>query len=604
MKLLSINPAFVIRFLSLAIGYTILARLVLTFATANGNATIFWIPGGFALATLLIWGWKYWPAIFIGALSAGLLVEDPPGVSLLLALGNTLETLSAFWILNKVKGFNLDLNKTSNFLQLATAGVLASVISAVIGPLALFSAGFIPSSALFKHFLNWWQADILGIVLGTPIFLIWRQAPRGWLKKEQILETFILFFACFLTGQAIFSNWFNTYLGHIALGYWMFPFAVWIGVRRGRHGVLLVLCMTAIQALFGAVNEIGFFAHDLKNTGLQNFWFYLLSLTVVGLALAIHVENRRRIEEELREKEAFFRIITENSEDFIAVLDLSGRRLYNNHAYSKLFGDVESLKGTDSFAEIHPEDKERIRQIFKDTIKYGHGQRAEFRFLLPSGVIRTIESCGGLIRNDKGEPVSVVVVSHDITDRKRIEQEIHNLAFYDQLTQLPNRRLLNDRLTQAMAASKRSGAYCAMLFLDLDNFKPLNDRHGHSVGDMLLEIVAERLKNSVREIDTVARFGGDEFVVVLCELATDIEEAKAHANSIAEKIRNALSVPYRMKAKYPGKEETVIEHTCTVSIGMTLFLGHDESEENILNKADAAMYQAKEAGRNLIKVTL
>jgi diguanylate cyclase (GGDEF)-like protein/PAS domain S-box-containing protein len=189
----------------------------------------------------------------------------------------------------------------------------------------------------------------------------------------------------------------------------------------------------------------------------------------------------------------------------------------------------------------------------------------------------------------------------DISERKQMEEQVHHLAFYDTLTKLPNRRLLNDRLNQSMSASKRSGCYCALMFIDLDDFKPLNDTHGHGVGDLLLVEVADRLKSCVREMDTVARFGGDEFVVVLSDLNADKAESTTQAEAVAEKIRIALSAPYLLIVKHEGKADTTVEHHCTASIGVVLFFSQEVSAEGVLKSADMAMYQAKEAGGNQIR---
>lgn len=205
------------------------------------------------------------------------------------------------------------------------------------------------------------------------------------------------------------------------------------------------------------------------------------------------------------------------------------------------------------------------------------------------------------VKDDAGEVTNFVAALTDITARKLAEDEIRNLAFHDALTQLPNRRLLNDRLSQTMAASKRSGHYGALMFLDLDNFKPLNDTHGHEVGDLLLIEVAERLKNCVRETDTVARFGGDEFVVTLSDLNAAAAESTSQAEVAAEKIRVALSKPYALTITHEGKADTTIDHHCTVSIGVALFINHEASQDDILKWADMAMYKAKEAGRNTVR---
>ena len=320
-------------------------------------------------------------------------------------------------------------------------------------------------------------------------------------------------------------------------------------------------------------------------------------------AIVRDISERKRVEAALCEQEEFFRLIAENSGDFIAVLDLEGRRLYNSPSYKQFFGDTRYLLGTDSFTEVHPDDQDRVRRVFFETVNSGIGHRIEFRFVLPDGGVRQMESRGGVIRDGDGKVVRVVVVSNDITERKQAEEQIHNLAFYDTLTRLPNRRMLSDRLRQAMAATKRSGCHGALMFLDLDNFKPINDAHGHAVGDLLLSEAARRIASCVRGVDTVARFGGDEFVVLLNELDVDKAKSAAQAGMVAEKIRARLAEPYVLPVRQEGGvAEMRLEHQCTSSIGLVLFLDHEHAEEDLLRWADIAMYQAKDDGRNRIRL--
>lgn len=206
-----------------------------------------------------------------------------------------------------------------------------------------------------------------------------------------------------------------------------------------------------------------------------------------------------------------------------------------------------------------------------------------------------------VVRDAPGAIQNYVALFSDITERKAMEHKVQQLAFFDALTGLPNRRLLDDRLGLAMAASKRSGLYSALMFLDLDNFKPLNDTHGHGVGDLLLIEVAKRLTACVREIDTVARFGGDEFVVMLGELSEDKATSTAQAGQVAEKIRAALNAPYQLTVTHTGQSSSRVQHHCSVSIGVVVFNNADASPADIMKWADAAMYQAKDAGRNAIR---
>lgn len=193
------------------------------------------------------------------------------------------------------------------------------------------------------------------------------------------------------------------------------------------------------------------------------------------------------------------------------------------------------------------------------------------------------------VKNASGNVSHYVSGFTDISERKAAEEEIYNLAFYDTLTKLPNRRLLNDRLEQSLTASKRSGQYGALLYLDLDNFKHLNDTKGHHYGDFLLFEVASRLKACVREEDTVARLGGDEFVVILDNLDDNADGTVMHAKLVSDKILAALNAPYALDGYV---------HHASASIGITLFHWSESRREELLTQADMAMYEAKKAGRN------
>lgn len=311
------------------------------------------------------------------------------------------------------------------------------------------------------------------------------------------------------------------------------------------------------------------------------------------------ITDSKRAEEALREQKEFFHLIAENLSDFIAVLDLEGRRLYNSPSYQQFFGSEDDLDHTDSFAQVHPEDREYVKQVFHETVRSGQGRRIEYRFLTADGSIRHMESRGNVIKGRDGRVVRVVVVSHDVTEHKQLQEQVRQMAFHDALTGLPNRRLLDDRLSQAMAVIARSDNFGALMFLDLDNFKSLNDTYGHAIGDLLLIEVADRLKNCVREMDTVARFGGDEFVVMLNQLDADKGESICQAEIIAEKLRMTLAEPYVLTIKHAAGVETVVEHFCPASIGATLF-HNDASQPDILKRADSAMYLAKQAGGNQV----
>jgi len=195
-----------------------------------------------------------------------------------------------------------------------------------------------------------------------------------------------------------------------------------------------------------------------------------------------------------------------------------------------------------------------------------------------------------------------VLAHSDITTIKQMEEQVRQQAYFDLLTGLPNRRLLADRFSQAKAAMQRSGELGALMVLDLDNFKPLNDEYGHTVGDLLLVEVGKRLMASVRSVDTVARFGGDEFVVLLNGLCSNIEQATEEAMQIAEKIRRRFAETYVLTATSEELPETTVEHRSTVTIGMTVYNSEETDLDRLFNRADSAMYQAKSAGKNQVRI--
>ena len=303
----------------------------------------------------------------------------------------------------------------------------------------------------------------------------------------------------------------------------------------------------------------------------------------------------------MQESEQRYRTMIEWTPESILV-HRCGQILYANPAAIKLFGapDAASLLRKSTAELIHPDDltvqTERMKSINEHV---AITPMVAARFLRLDGSVVDVEVQGTAIVYD-GEP-AIHVCIRDISARKQLEDQIRQLAFYDNLTQLPNRRLLTDRLSQAMTVSKRSNCFAALLFLDLDNFKPLNDRYGHAVGDLVLMEAAARLMNCVREVDTVARFGGDEFVVLLTELDAGQAEATEQAGIVAEKIRAGLSMPYQLTVKTKEGVATRIEHQCTISAGAVVFRGPECDPDDVLKWADTAMYQAKQAGRNSVR---
>jgi diguanylate cyclase (GGDEF)-like protein/PAS domain S-box-containing protein len=276
--------------------------------------------------------------------------------------------------------------------------------------------------------------------------------------------------------------------------------------------------------------------------------------------------------------------------------------LYANPAALRLFGApyAQVLLDTPTADLIHPDSRaEQAARMKSITLHEAVAPMVEARFLRLNGSVMDVEEQGTAI--DFDGKLAIHVVIRDITQRKKTERQVRQLAFYDALTELPNRRLLSDRMNRAIASARRSGNYGALMFIDLDNFKPVNDRYGHSVGDLLLVEVARRLKGCVREMDTVARFGGDEFVVLVEELATDHDTSARLAQGLAEKIRKSLCELYTIEKADANGLAQDISHRCTTSLGVAMIARTDNSPDDLVKWADAAMYQAKNNGRNRIR---
>ncbi|NOQ94586.1 MAG: EAL domain-containing protein [Methylophaga sp.] len=330
------------------------------------------------------------------------------------------------------------------------------------------------------------------------------------------------------------------------------------------------------------IEQHSFLAWQALLTGL-----ILTSLLQVILLLVTGRHNfaLEKVEQLLSEQTALL------NNNLVGIVTVRDRKImWANSAFENTLGyKQDELIGcsTRQFYR-HEEDFLSIGQAYAN-IKNKGVIRNELEFVCKDGKHLWIDMRGAILHRDINESIWVFV---DVTQRKNAEQEIEHLAYYDSLTHLPNRRMVMDRLRHAMAASARSGLQGALLFLDLDYFKTLNDTLGHDVGDILLQQVAERLGACVREGDTIARFGGDEFVVMLERLDESTIKAAAQTETIAHKILTSLNQPYQLG---PHK------HTSSTSIGATLFKAHTSDAEELLKQADIAMYQAKSDGRNTLR---
>ena len=306
------------------------------------------------------------------------------------------------------------------------------------------------------------------------------------------------------------------------------------------------------------------------------------------------ISARKQTETTLRDSEDRFRILTQLSSDWYWEQDAQHRFVMLSGAVTVSTG----LNTLDCIGKTHwelpslnlkPQDWERHQQVLESRREF---RDLEIRWPDAAGRMHWSSVSGAPMFSATGVFRGYRGVGRDVTAQKLAAEQIHRLAFYDALTGLPNRRLLQEQLKKTLQLNNRHRARGALLFIDLDNFKTLNDTLGHDVGDVLLQQVAGRLSTCVREADTVARLGGDEFVVVLDDLSEDALDAASQAETIGKKILVALNAPYRLAGR---------EHRSSPSIGITLMGESVQSVDDLLKQADLAMYQAKAAGRNTLR---
>lgn len=312
-------------------------------------------------------------------------------------------------------------------------------------------------------------------------------------------------------------------------------------------------------------------------------------------SLAGIVVQHDRDEERLRESEQRFRITFEQAAVGVALLDRDSNWLQVNQTFCDIVGYHQpELLQLQYEKLIAPEDKQTTAEAFATLFEGSLSQvQLDHRYMRKNGDTIWVNSQFSVARDTNGNIDYQIAVIKDITERKLAESEIERLALYDYLTGLPNRRLFGDRLRTAVMAAKRSGRYGAVIYIDLDNFKQLNDTHGHNTGDDFLKMVAHRLQRNLREEDTVARLGGDEFVILLQNVSTELSDTATATAAIASKVQTALSEPFLLPSG--------VEHIVTSSLGITLFPKDAENAEDLLKEADIAMYRVKESQRNAMR---
>ena len=620
----TVNPSHartLIKLLGAAVVYSLLSQMSVSFFTL-GRVSIAWLPSGLALAIVLLFGKRFAWSVLIGEAVGILARGGAPIGALAIASGNAMGALLGVWLLRRDRTFDVNLQSLRDYLRLiGVAGSAASLLSALVGVTTLWARGFVPTSGYVHNLFNWWMGDMVGVILLAPLLLVWRKPPSAWKGRGRVTEVWLLMALAFVVGQVVFLGAFSSQMGPWVQGYWMFLVVAFATLRTGRHGVVLMTLMTAMQSLAGALAGSGIFVDSDPYARLVSYWLYVMALSGFGMVGATYFSELRIVQTRLAEREQAYQRQFSDSTVVMLLIHPDGRILDANNAALRFYGyatrrAMQALTIQDISCRSATDIDTTLRAV-----SVTDGDQFESRHRMADGSIRDVAvSSSPMVFDDERVLHDIVI---DITDRKRAEAEIESLAFFDPLTRLPNRRLLRDRLRQALAASNRSHQQGAVLFIDLDHFKALNDNHGHEKGDQLLQQTAQRLSDCVRVGDTVARLGGDEFVVMLKDLSPDDAEAAAQVEAVGAKVLAALKQPYSLGS---------VEHQGSGSVGIAMFGGHrahavdredlisrpaglgggtgkgaggdkgfakgESSADELFKRADLALYQAKSMGRN------
>lgn len=477
---------------------------------------------------------------------------------------------------------------TMGAMLLAVANLLLGLRGVIPDFLSIVVAN--PALVLSLGFLYVGTRSLLGLAPGRP----WHWVATGTAFLGCVVFTYI---APSFTVRVILMS---------ALNAPFFLASGWLFWRRGNPQSKAIDRLTALIFIVGALlflvravkaPDAAMSANDMATSSWINaspYFYAILSNVWMAIMLTLKVSARlhRQLSEALEHAEAtnrdlidaldFNETIILNSALSMGVYAANGQCTLANDAYAQLVGATCEALLAQNFHAIGSWQKSGLLDDCLAALAHHNPPPREIRLVTSFGKKIWVEY-RILLTHLKGEN-HLLIQFFNLTESKRVEERLHHFAFYDSLTKLPNRRLLLDRIGQALRTSKRQNSHVAVLFLDLNKFKALNDAHGHDVGDQLLIEVANRLLTVVRASDTVARFGGDEFIVLLEGLGAKPDQAAEYAATVTDKIHRALSVEYVLGD---------IRHQGSASVGIKLFLGGDGDPDQLLKEADRAMYEEK-----------
>jgi len=569
----------------LAVLYMVTARLSVAWISAGDDISPIYASAGIAFGALLLLGWKAWPGVW----AAVYLLEAGYGgagwmSAFAQATGYTLALLVGAWLFGLWAQGPPRIGQVNDILFFLLVGGLVVPFLIVVA-IAVTRA---PVAAMWgetpQAFSIHWLSEMLSILLMTPLLLAWRDGVRSSLEWRYVVEFFFLvLFACLSAGVA-FGYFLPQDRGQQALTVLVAPFLVWAMLRFHMRGVTVALIIVAFFVQWSVIRGVGPFAGSSPAVSSLVAQLYLLVVVVTALVVSAVLQERSVA----RERALLGERIIEQTGEGVMITTPDEVIVSVNPAFSETTGYApeEVIGRTPALLQSGLHDTAFYREMKRSLQKTGRWQGEIWNRRKDGEVYSELLSISTL-HDEKGRPFRYVGMFTDLSRQPRIEERIRRLAYYDVLTHLPNRQLFMDRLDLALVQVRRHGARLALLYLDLDRFKPINDNFGHPVGDRVLQIFAARLQSCVRHGDTCARLGGDEFTALLLDIHREEDVVQ-----VAEKVWQGLQSPFEVEGEM---------FDVSVSIGAALYPQHGEDAATLLGNADRAMYEAKRDGRDTFR---
>jgi two-component sensor histidine kinase len=324
---------------------------------------------GLALAALLIGGRRYVWGVFLGAIAVHAMTDSLLWRAVIVASGDTLGAFLGAWLLARDGRFDTRLESLLDYLRLILLGGGVSIsVSALAVNTALLSFGLLAPENYLHGMAKWWMSDTLGVILVAPLILIWWRTEYDWREPKRIAEAVMLLGLTMLVGQMIFLDWLHGVIGHATEGYWMFMLITWVAMFLGTRGVTLALIVVAVQALSGAIMEVGYFADDIARTNLVNYWFYMLTLSLVGMSLATYVHEIRQTKQVAAQRGVLIREIHHRIKNNLQGVTGLLRQFAHSHPeiaepVNEAIGQVQSIAAIHGLQERAPAGNVRLREM-------------------------------------------------------------------------------------------------------------------------------------------------------------------------------------------------------------------------------------------------